>query len=319
MQYAFCLISLSVAAWLAVAPLEAWGDSKLRTVIELTADAIPPERSGKAVCENFTKCLHEAAQTGDLFRVKQLLKDHPDGIDVADEQQQTALYWAVRKDRSKVTEFLLSKGAAPGVQTESKRGKKRKSALHWAVQNSSLPQLEMLLTNKANPNVSDYRGRTPLHNAARKCLFIHVRRLLEEGAAVNRQDKKGMTALHHARYCDEEVFRVLKQYGAKVNEPDKKGRTALHYLAGSTKSHILLQYLIKELGAKVDERDNRGRMPIHRAASFNTDRKVVKYLVDETRKTAKGSTLVSFGFSYDFWSDDSGRTPLHNAARSSKS
>ena len=316
-HFAKYLNSLTVVAFLAVTPLEAWGNSKGRTASDVTAEVIQPTRSGTALCGNFTECLHKAARTGNLAQVKNLLAEDPNGhIDVADDQQRTALYWAVREDKPHVTKYLLLNNANANVQSMSSRNPKRKSksALHWTIQNSSSVQLKMLLKHGANPNVAYFSGRTPLHNASKKCLLSHMKTLLEYGADANQRDSKERTALHHARKCGVTEFKVLKEYGASAHKRDEDGETPLHYLVRSTKSKQIVQYLIEDMKAKVNERDDRGRMPIHHAARHNTDIDVVKYLVIETANADKASK-----FSLDYWSDRSGQTPLHHAARSNKS
>jgi hypothetical protein len=100
--------------------------------------------------------IHDAAEAGDMAKVKALLKKN-----------------------SKLVSSKDNDGDTP---------------LHIAALNGHKDMLELLLANKADVNAKNKNGRTPLHWAAGYKNIAG--RLLAKGAAVNAKDKNGRTPLH---------------------------------------------------------------------------------------------------------------------------
>src|SRR4029078_765490 len=109
-----------------------------------------------------------------------------------------------------------------------------------------------------------YLGDTPLHLAAAALRAGSARLLVESGANVNAQNRRGATALHYA--CDPRpnlggvwnpeaqaaLIELLIQSGANVNAADKGKTTPLHR-AVRARSVAAVRSLL-ERGARVDER-----------------------------------------------------------------
>ena len=55
--------------------------------------------------------IHDAAEKGDLEKVKALLKDHPDLVSSKDEGDGTPLYWAVANNHKDMVELLVASNA----------------------------------------------------------------------------------------------------------------------------------------------------------------------------------------------------------------
>ena len=63
-------------------------------------------------------------------------------------------------------------------------------------------------------------------NLSHKLLNNYLQELIEKGANVNAQDKKGYTALHWAAYWnDEKMTKMLLEAGAKTNLKSDLGQT----------------------------------------------------------------------------------------------
>src|SRR5215470_4136864 len=85
-----------------------------------------------------------------------------------------------------------------------------------------------------------YTGDTPLHLASAGLRIDSVRRLVEYGADVNAQNRRGATPLHYA--CDPRpksgsvwnpevqaaLIRFLIRNGANIDQADKGGAVAIH-------------------------------------------------------------------------------------------
>jgi hypothetical protein len=105
--------------------------------------------------------IHDAARSGDLAKVKSLVKEHPDLVSSKDELYgQTPLHIAAFNDRKDVAEFLLANNA--DVNAKAKNGS---TPLHLAAAKGNKDIVELLLANKADVNALDNEGWSPMHSA----------------------------------------------------------------------------------------------------------------------------------------------------------
>ena len=93
-----------------------------------------------------------------------------------------------------------------------------------------------------------------------------VQDLLDQGADVNISNYKGQTALHCAAKAGfVEPVRILLAHGANVNARDRDGDTPLHSACRSSiKNHDRLQHVVDHLlksGADLGAKNNLGRTP----------------------------------------------------------
>src|SRR6266536_4047237 len=160
--------------------------------------------------------IHEAAELGDLERVKAYLSQDPKQIDLVDAKGRTVLARAARSGKKELVEFLLEKGASEDIfaaaivgQTDkvaaflkqdpkliNARDSGGKTALHWAALYGQEKVMELLLAEKADVNSLDEDGFTPLHWAATFNQSDAAKVLLANKADTNlKVPKYGWTAL----------------------------------------------------------------------------------------------------------------------------
>ncbi|PVH90468.1 hypothetical protein DM02DRAFT_734565 [Periconia macrospinosa] len=125
----------------------------------------------------------------------------------------------------------------------------KSTPLHHAVTERWHDGAQKLLQGGANPNASDKVKRTALHKAARRSNYPIVRLLLDaDNIDIDAVDIDGETALHDASYADgESVVQLLIESGANINVESKKGWTPLHTAASKNACKAVIKLL--EAGA----------------------------------------------------------------------
>jgi ankyrin repeat protein len=181
--------------------------------------------------------------------------------------------------QSDAATILLEAGADPRI-----RDPNGNTMLILAAKNGSVEILRRLLALGFDPNESargwGYERRTPLMLAAgsRRDAAEKVRLLLTAGAQVDRQDRRGHTALLAAAAAgNQDAVVLLVEAGARVNLVGDEGMTPLHLVAQCGESSYEMnaqpggeaaRALIRH-GAKIDARNRRGQTPRELAMEFH--------------------------------------------------
>ena len=158
--------------------------------------------------------IHDAAKSGDLEKIKLLLKGNPDLVFNKDADGRTPLHYAASCTNKDVVELLLADKADVNAKDNDGR-----TPLHLASEDGRKDVVELLLANHADVNAKDSYGDAPLHWVAdwgRKDL---VKLLLASKADINAKDNRGYTPLHCALESDQgahkDVVKILRQNGGK--------------------------------------------------------------------------------------------------------
>ncbi len=116
--------------------------------------------------------------------------------------------------------------------------------------------LNAFIAADVDVNVSDPRGWTPLHSAARYNSNTEILALLlDAGATVNAKDRAGDTPLHWAaaENINAKIITTLLEAGADVNAVDRYGWLPIHTAADSNANPDVIQALLSA-GAKRNRR-----------------------------------------------------------------
>jgi ankyrin repeat protein len=229
--------------------------------------------------------IHEAAELGDLARVKAYLSQDPKQIDLLDAKGQTVLARAIRSGKQEVVEFLLASGATEDIYAAAvvghvdkvaaflKNDKKLVNArdsggrppLHWAALYGQTRVMELLLAEKADVNLLDGDGFTPLHWAATFNKRDAVEVLLASKADMNiKVEKYGWTPLRltviHGNMAAAEA---LLNGGSDPNVKDDQNIPLLHQAVIRGKKEMVELLLDKK--ADINKKDSEGETALDEA------------------------------------------------------
>ena len=229
--------------------------------------------------------IHEAAELGDLEKVKAYLSQDPKQIDLVDAKGRTVLACATHSGKKELVEFLLEKGASEDIfaaaivgdtnqvaallkedpKLINARDGDGKTALHWAALYGQKKVVELLLAEKADVNSLDGDGFTPLHWAATFNQSDAVKVLLANKADTNlKVQKYGWTPLRlaviHGHMATAEA---LLNGGADPNVKDEENIPLLHQAIIRGKKEMVELLLAKK--ANVNTKDSEGETALDEA------------------------------------------------------
>ena len=164
--------------------------------------------------------LLDAAEKGDFDRVQEALCDGAN-IHAQDKNENTALHHATCDKHTKITQYLLERGA--------------------------------------DPNAKNCVNCTPLHCAAGAGDVLGAELLIEKKAKINvKGGSDGWTPVHYAvHHRQEEVLALLIQYKADLGiQDDDEEETALHYAI--RRNHTSIATLLIQSGAPMKVINGRG-------------------------------------------------------------
>ena len=157
----------------------------------------------------------------------------------------------------------------------------RTEALVEAVKLADLEEVKRLIDEGADVNAENRNGYL-LHKAAWNGHVGVIKLLLANGANVNLRDTRGKTPLHEAVLRDnQEGVAELLANGADVNARDSNGETPLHIAVLHItvwSAHVSVIRLLLAKGVDVNVRDGWGNMPLHLAIRIG-DTEVVQLLL----------------------------------------
>ena len=177
--------------------------------------------------------LHLAAQVGDVVRLERLLElmredaQHQQKLDAVDDQQKTALHYAVIGGHKACVKHLLAQGADLTLKSNSGQ-----NVLHYAAQYGHGNCLELLLTHLEGFKIKevlaevDETGKSVMHYAVAQSSVKVVERLLAAGASVHTRDQRHNIPLHiAARYGHQEIAVLLVSQGSEIMARNGEGQT----------------------------------------------------------------------------------------------
>lgn len=164
---------------------------------------------------------------------------------------------ATRRQNRSLLDLLLIHGAAVDQRDRETRGARGRTALHEAAKRGWHKGAKLLLEGNANPNQVDDFGQTPLFLATRRGHANVMAQLLEAGATLADSVGDPQFLLHEA--TTPEAVDLLVHAGAEVDEVDARGFAPLHQQAKAGRPEVIARLLFHRANANV--LDRRGRTP----------------------------------------------------------
>ena len=153
--------------------------------------------------------IFEAAATGRIQRVRELLKRDPGLVKAYSPDGWTALH--LNWGHLDIVELLLDNGADINAVS---RNRFTATPLQGAAAAERLELARLLIARGANVNCRGEEGVAPLHEVAGNGQMEFAKLLLAHGANVNAKDDKGQTPLSVAiEYKHPEIAQLLREHG----------------------------------------------------------------------------------------------------------
>eukprot|EP00210_Caulerpa_lentillifera_P007386 g7059.t1 len=246
----------------------------------------------------------QAIETSDVSLLEELYQDKSCDFNHEDESGLNFLHISCICGQANVVEFLISKG----LSSRSKTKFDASYPLILAASNGHPSCVAMLLNKGARLISQDKRGWTALHAACDQGNLEVVEILVEFGLDhdLRFQDvrsENGWTALHcAARRGNDDVFKLLIKGKCNINEKCEAGETPLH-MAVEFGHKSIVALILDHPKLDVNIASNDGRTALHRAVDRNDQ--------------VIGQWLIEKGINVNAVSTD-GMTALHRAAYSNK-
>jgi ankyrin repeat protein len=164
--------------------------------------------------------IHDAVRSGDLEKVKTLLKSHGEWLNKQDQNRKTPLHLALESGHADMAKYLIEQGADINL-----KDKDNAAPLHNAAYLGNLEIVDLLLNKGATSlNEGNFRGQTPLHFACERGHPEVATRLLDGGADIEARDFIGRTPLMTTGVSKNiEIAKGLIKKGADINASLKRG------------------------------------------------------------------------------------------------
>jgi uncharacterized protein len=162
--------------------------------------------------------LFQAAESGDVSKVKDMLKADPTLVHEHNEDGLTLLGWTAHFGHKDIVQIILDYGGEVNALSKPKvQYIPANTALHAAIAGKrNIEVIKLLLDHDAATDILDSNGHTCLHTAAFHDDNVDIAELLIKwGADVHAQDQTGKTPLMLAmEQGNDKVVQALHKHGA---------------------------------------------------------------------------------------------------------
>jgi len=242
--------------------------------------------------------LHDAIQKGDVAKVKTLISNNKELINMKSEKGQTPLHLAAQNGSQEIVDFLISQGA--DINAKDSEGN---TPLITALTLKKTNTAKFLLSKGADVKIKNAQNQPAVILALMNGLNELIAPILDNGQDVNERFEGNLTILLMATITgNKEVIKLLVDRGADINAAAQEGDMTITPLyAAIFLGHTDMADLFLSRGVDKEFREKpTGRTLLH-IATLTGVRDMV-------------ALLVNAGYDVNA-SDNGGKTPLHYAAQ----
>jgi ankyrin repeat protein len=233
--------------------------------------------------------LHHAVRHGFVEIAKLLLRQIGTGVNLVNQEGETALIIATRgRDEPMIRLLLKSTKLNPNLEFRKQVDSKTISlgpALHIAVASKSDSVVELFIRHAANLdlNYRDAQGRTPLHHAVlsgnlRICEMLFQQPSVQLNS-VTEPEKLSLLSLAIINDMPKLAHPLIARREIDVNKQDHRGHGPLHLSAWCNQPATMARLLDRE-SLDVNAKDLCGRTALHIAASCGNGKLVMQLTAD---------------------------------------
>lgn len=188
------------------------------------------DRGSEIVGEEMEKELFQAADRGEIDKIRSILKDGVN-INVQDANGRTSIMIATYNNDVKTAKFLIDAGADVNIQDDMKN-----NPFLYAGAEGYLEILKLTIDSGADPSITNRYGGTALIPASEHGYVDVIEELLTRtNIDVNHINNLGWTALleaiilNNGNETQQKTIQLLIDHGADVNIPDNNQVTPLQH------------------------------------------------------------------------------------------
>jgi ankyrin repeat protein len=198
-----------------------------------------------------------AAKEGNLAAVR-ILMHHKAIIDLVDDENKSAVYYAAMNNNEDVLRMLLNTVDGKLLMDES--DKDGKIPIHIAAEKGQLEAATILVESGSSVDRKDFNSRRPMHLAAANGWCGIIELIIQyDRNSIMCEDVNGNTPLHAACGNDEaKAAERLLKYGASTDNRNSSFHTPL--LVATMKNSINSARSLLEVKALSNEMARRGRV-----------------------------------------------------------
>jgi ankyrin repeat protein len=179
------------------------------SMVMLAVYAQHPELAESFIAAGIEPNIFEAAATGRVDRVRELIKRNPELVHAWSPDGWTALH--LNFNHPEVAKVLIDAGADLNLNSKNKFNA---TPLQGAAASDWLELARLYLAHGANVNSRSEEGTNPLGEAAGNGFVDFAKLLIENGANVNQKDDNGKTPLTIAIESKQEATaKLLREHG----------------------------------------------------------------------------------------------------------
>ncbi len=231
----------------------------------------------------------DAAQEGNIERVKELIEADPDQVNTKSRGGNTALHFAAMFGYLELAELLIEKNS--DVNAVTNRGR---IPLHYAVSRYYKEVIELLIDSGSDVNATDSDGSPVLSYTLYIGEISLIELLITKGADINRVSENGNSfLLEAAQFGENEIVSFLLKKNIELPSEGERGSALLEAAVESAHSDLIDRLLEKGV-EPVGNSESKNSM-LHRAAEIEHQPVIdilLKNGADINSKTSAGSTLL---------------------------